>query len=102
MASITAFPGSKDATSMPARVMHAHSRAGVAVSGLAEGLMPLSQTAMRFHGHVAYHDYEGPGFDRSEKARLAEHLGSRNAMILRNHGLLACGPSIPQCFNLMF
>ena len=83
-------------------IIHTHTRAGVAVSGLKEGLMPLSQTAMRFHGHVAYHDYEGPAFDRGEKGRLVEHLGQLNALILRNHGLLTCGPSIPQCFNLMF
>jgi ribulose-5-phosphate 4-epimerase/fuculose-1-phosphate aldolase len=83
-------------------IIHTHTRAGVAVAGLKEGLMPLSQTAMRFHGHVAYHDYEGPGFDRSEKARFAKDLGSHNVLILRNHGLLTCAPSIPQCFNLMF
>ena len=83
-------------------IIHTHTRAGVAVSGLKEGLMPLSQTAMRFHGQVAYHDYEGPAFDRGEKGRLVGHLGRHNALILRNHGLLTCGPSIPQCFNLMF
>src|SRR5438552_22590 len=83
-------------------IIHTHTRAGVAVAGLKEGLLPLSQTAMRFHGHVAYHDYEGPGFDRDEKGRLAADLGTHNALILRNHGLLTCGPSIPQCFNLMF
>src|SRR5476649_533068 len=83
-------------------VIHTHTRAGISVSALEEGLLPLSQTAMRFHGHVAYHDYEGPAFDRGEKARLVEHLGERNAMILRNHGLLVCAPSIPQAFNLMY
>jgi ribulose-5-phosphate 4-epimerase/fuculose-1-phosphate aldolase len=83
-------------------IIHTHTRAGVAVSGLEEGLLPLSQTAMRFHGQIAYHDYEGPAFDRGEKGRLVEHLGGRNVLILRNHGLLTCAPSIPQCFNLMF
>jgi ribulose-5-phosphate 4-epimerase/fuculose-1-phosphate aldolase len=83
-------------------IIHTHTRAGIAVSALKEGLMPLSQTAMRFHGHVAYHDYEGPAFDRGEKGRLVKHLGEHNAMILRNHGLLACGPSIPQAFNLIY
>jgi ribulose-5-phosphate 4-epimerase/fuculose-1-phosphate aldolase len=72
------------------------------VSALAEGLMPLSQTAMRFHGRLAYHDYEGPAFNRGEKERLVRDLGHRNAMILHNHGLLACGPSIPQAFNLIY
>ena len=83
-------------------VIHTHTPAGIAVSAMEEGLLPLSQTAMRFHGHVAYHDYEGPAFNRGEKARLVAHLGSGNAMILHNHGLLACGPSIPQAFNLIY
>jgi ribulose-5-phosphate 4-epimerase/fuculose-1-phosphate aldolase len=75
-------------------VIHTHTPAGISVSALEEGLLPLSQTAMRFHGHVAYHEYEGPAFNRGEKQRLVAHLGTHNAMILRNHGLLACGPSI--------
>jgi ribulose-5-phosphate 4-epimerase/fuculose-1-phosphate aldolase len=83
-------------------VIHTHTGAGIAVSAMEEGLLPLSQTAMRFHGHIAYHDYEGPAFNRGEKGRLVEHLGSHNAMILRNHGLLVCAPSIPQAFNLIY
>src|SRR4051812_4692733 len=83
-------------------VIHTHTPAGIAVSAMEEGLLPLSQTAMRFHGHVAYHDYEGPAFNRGEKARLVAHLGASNAMILRNHGLLVCAPSIPQAFNLIY
>src|SRR5499433_915796 len=83
-------------------VIHTHTRAGTAVSALAEGLMPLSQTAMRFAGHLAYHDYEGPAFNRGERERLVDDLGSNNAMILRNHGLLVCAPTIPQAFNLIY
>jgi ribulose-5-phosphate 4-epimerase/fuculose-1-phosphate aldolase len=83
-------------------VIHTHTPAGIAVSAMEEGLLPLSQTAMRFHGHVAYHDYEGPAFNRGEKGRLVAHLGENSAMILRNHGLLVCGPSIPQAFNLIY
>jgi ribulose-5-phosphate 4-epimerase/fuculose-1-phosphate aldolase len=83
-------------------VIHTHTPAGIAVSAMEEGLLPLSQTAMRFHGHLAYHDYEGPAFNRGEKGRLVEHLGERSAMILRNHGLLVCGPSIAQAFNLIY
>ena len=64
--------------------------------------MPLSQTAMRFAGHLAYHDYEGPAFNRGERERLVADLGDKNAMILRNHGLLVCAPSIPQAFNLIY
>ena len=83
-------------------VIHTHTPAGIAVSALEEGLMPLSQTAMRFHDRVAYHEYEGPAFNRSEKERLVAHLGTRNAMILRNHGLLDCGPSVAQAFNTIY
>jgi ribulose-5-phosphate 4-epimerase/fuculose-1-phosphate aldolase len=83
-------------------VVHTHTPAGISVSALAEGLLPLSQTAMRFHGQVAYHEYEGPAFNRGEKRRLVDHLGAHNAMILRNHGLLACGPSVPQAFNTIY
>ena len=83
-------------------VIHTHTRAGTAVSALAEGLLPLSQTAMRFAGHLAYHNYEGPAFNRGERERLVADLGNKNAMILRNHGLLACAPTIPQAFNLIY
>ena len=83
-------------------VIHTHTRAGTAVSALADGLLPLSQTAMRFAGHLAYHDYEGPAFNRGERERLVVDLGDKNAMILRNHGLLVCAPSIPQAFNLIY
>jgi ribulose-5-phosphate 4-epimerase/fuculose-1-phosphate aldolase len=83
-------------------VIHTHTRAGTAVSALADGLMPLSQTAMRFFGHLAYHEYEGPAFNRGERERLIADLGTKNAMILRNHGLLVCAPSIPQAFNLIY
>ena len=58
--------------------------------------MPLSQTAMRFHGQLAYHDFEGPAIDGDECARIVRDLGSFSAMVLRNHGLLVCGVSIAQ------
>jgi len=83
-------------------ILHTHTRAGTAVSALAEGLMPLSQTAMRFHGQLAYHDFEGPAIDGDECARIVRDLGSFSAMVLRNHGLLVCGVSIAQAFNRMY
>ena len=83
-------------------VIHTHTPAGIAVSAMEEGLLPLSQTAMRFHARLAYHDYEGPAFNRGEKGRLVAHLGDKSAMILRNHGLLVCAPSVPQAFNLIY
>lgn len=81
--------------------VHTHSRAGMAVSALRCGLLPITQSAMRF-ADIAYHDYEGPAIDLAERERLVRDLGSANAMVLRNHGLLAVGADIPQTFNTIY
>jgi ribulose-5-phosphate 4-epimerase/fuculose-1-phosphate aldolase len=83
-------------------VMHTHTQAGVAVAAQDQGLLPISQHAMRFAGSIAYHDYEGLALELGEQERLVRDLGDRKAMILRNHGLLACGASIPETFDLMY
>jgi ribulose-5-phosphate 4-epimerase/fuculose-1-phosphate aldolase len=83
-------------------VMHTHTRAGMAVSAMKQGLLPLTQTSMRFYGAIGYHDYEVPTADISERDRLARDLGTHNALVLRNHGLLACGPSVAETFDLMY
>jgi ribulose-5-phosphate 4-epimerase/fuculose-1-phosphate aldolase len=83
-------------------VMHTHTQAGVAVSAQEEGLLPISQHAMRFWNAIAYHDYEGLALEMEEQARLVRDLGRHQAMILRNHGLLVCGESIAQAFDLMY
>ena len=80
-------------------VIHSHTRAGVAVSAMAGGLLPLSLLSMRFHGHLGYHDCEGVVVDLDERKTLVRDLGGHDAMILRNHGLLACGASIAEAFN---
>ena len=83
-------------------IIHTHTRAGTAVSGLDEGLLPLSQTAMRFHGQIGYHDFEGPAISGAECERVVQDLGRHDILILRNHGLLACGRSIAQAFNAIY
>src|SRR5690606_23532733 len=83
-------------------VIHTHTRAGMAVSAMADGLLPLTQTAMRFHGRIGYHEYESVAIDLDEQDRLVADLGHHDAMILRNHGLLAVGPSAAQAFNTMY
>jgi ribulose-5-phosphate 4-epimerase/fuculose-1-phosphate aldolase len=83
-------------------VIHTHSTAGMAVAAMSCGLLPLTQNAMRFEGHIGYHDYEGPALSMDEQHRLIADLGQNNAMILRNHGLLTAGPSIPEAFNLLY
>lgn len=82
-------------------VIHTHSRAGMAVSALECGLLPLTQTAMRF-GSIAYHEYEGPAVDMEERKRLVSDLGDSDAMILRNHGLLVASADIAQAFNTIY
>ncbi len=82
--------------------MHTHTVAGMAVSALQCGLLPITQTAMRFFGQVAYHDFNGPERDPAEREKLAAHLGARNVMVLRNHGLLTTGPSVAEAFNYMY
>lgn len=82
-------------------VIHTHSRAGMALSALECGLLPLTQTAMRF-GQVAYHDYESVAVDVAERERLQADLGDADVMVLRNHGLLALGASVGEAFNALY
>jgi ribulose-5-phosphate 4-epimerase/fuculose-1-phosphate aldolase len=82
-------------------VIHTHTPAGIAISTLKCGILPISQSAMRF-ARIAYHDFEGVAFNEGERERLARDLGDAEVMVLRNHGLLALGAGIPQAFNNMF
>lgn len=82
-------------------VIHTHTRAGMAVSVLEEGLLPATIGALRFYNRIAYHEFEGPTVDEAEQARLIASLGDKDVMILRNHGLLTCGRSVPEAFLLM-
>ena len=83
-------------------VMHLHTPAGQAVAAHAEGLLPLTQTAMLVRGDLAFHDYEGVAVDLDERERIVADLGAKNAMILRNHGTLAVGPSVGECFVRLY
>lgn len=83
-------------------VMHTHTRAGVAVSALEDGLLPLNQIALQFHGRVAYHDFEGIALDLEERERIVADFGDRPALILRNHGLLTVGRSAAEMYSTMY
>jgi ribulose-5-phosphate 4-epimerase/fuculose-1-phosphate aldolase len=82
-------------------VAHTHTPAGMAVSAMECGLLPLAQTSMRFL-HVAYHDFEGIADDVGERERLVADLGDHEAMVLRNHGLLVVGRTIPAAFDVLW
>ncbi len=83
-------------------VLHLHTPYGQAVSAMEYGLLPHTQTAMIAHGELAYHDYEGIATDLEERERLVEDLGTKNVMILRNHGTLTVGESIGHAFVRMY
>ena len=81
-------------------VIHTHSWASMAVSALECGLLPLTQTAMRFL-KIGYHNYEGVVLGDEEKVSLVQDLGAGEALILRNHGALVVGRTIGEAFNWM-
>jgi ribulose-5-phosphate 4-epimerase/fuculose-1-phosphate aldolase len=82
-------------------IIHTHTLAGMAVSAMKCGILPIAQSSMRF-SDIGYHDYEGVALRLEERERLVQNLGNREAMVLRNHGLLTVAPSIPECFNNMY
>ncbi|MBL6597995.1 MAG: class II aldolase/adducin family protein [Alphaproteobacteria bacterium] len=83
-------------------VMHTHTRAGMAVAAVKEGLLPISMFSTTFHNRLAYHDYEGPSLHLDERDRLLESLGEHRAMILKHHGLMTVGSSVPDAFLRLY
>ena len=83
-------------------VMHTHTRAGMAVAAVEEGLLPISMFSTAFHDQLSYHDYEGPSLYDEERERLVASLGENKALILKNHGLLAVGRTVPDCFLRLY
>ena len=83
-------------------VVHTHTRAGVAVSAQQAGVLPISQQSTFVLASLAYHDYEGVAFRPDEGPRLQKDLGTANFLVLRNHGLLTCGPSVADAFLAMY
>lgn len=83
-------------------VLHTHSDASIAISGQQEGLLPLSQFAMRFYQRQAFHDYEGVAIDLDEQSRLVRDLGPHSVMLMRNHGVLTTGRTPGEAFMLLY
>lgn len=79
-------------------IMHTHTTAGMAVSSLEDGLQPTNFYACNFVGQIAYHEFEGVTVRAEEGARLIEHLGDKRVMLLRNHGILVMGRTLPEAF----
>lgn len=83
-------------------VLHTHTRAGIAVSAQADGLLPLSQISLFPYATLGYHNYEGIALSDDERPRLVADLGDNNALILRNHGLLTTGATVADAFLMMY
>jgi ribulose-5-phosphate 4-epimerase/fuculose-1-phosphate aldolase len=83
-------------------VMHTHTTTGMAVACLESGLSPTNFYAAQLQGGVAYHEFEGITVEAGERQRLVESVGAKRAVILRNHGLLAWGPSVAEAFMVLW
>jgi ribulose-5-phosphate 4-epimerase/fuculose-1-phosphate aldolase len=79
-------------------IMHTHTTTGMAVACSQGGLAYDSFYGAQLFGRVAYHEFEGVTVDEGERDRLVADIGNQQAIILRNHGLLAWGESIPETF----
>ena len=79
--------------------VHLHTKASIAVASVRCGLLPLSQHSLYVVDDLAYHDYEGPAVDLDERENLGRDLADKNNLLLRNHGLLSVGRSIPEAFR---
>ena len=83
-------------------VMHTHTSAGVAVACLQNGLMQTNFYSAQLHNMVAYHDFEGITIHADEGPRVLKSIGNKQAVILRNHGLLAWGSAVPETFAILW
>jgi ribulose-5-phosphate 4-epimerase/fuculose-1-phosphate aldolase len=83
-------------------VVHTHTRAGCAIAAQRDGLLPINQISLEFYQRVAYHEYEGIAFDFDEQQRLIRDVADKPVVILRNHGLLTLGGTLPQAFLRMY
>lgn len=82
-------------------VFHLHVDSVIAVSAQTQGLLPISQHALRFYRDIAYHHYQGLALSSDEQAHLVNSLDNKKAILLHNHGSIVCGSFIQQAFYLM-
>ncbi|MBA2676360.1 class II aldolase/adducin family protein [Ramlibacter sp.] len=83
-------------------VMHTHTTTGLAVACTQDGLAQNNFYSAQLHGMVAYHDFEGITIHADEAPRLLKNIGDKPVVILRNHGLLAWGPTLPMAFSRLW
>ncbi len=82
--------------------LHSHTRAGMAVSTMKCGLLPLTQQANEMMDNVCYHEYDVAVGAEEECERIGRDLGDKHLMIMHNHGLLSCASTIGEAFYLLY
>ncbi len=85
-------------------VLHTHQTWAVALNMLKDNrVLPATQTAAFFHGHIAYDDtYSGTADVLEEGERLAAVLGDKSILFMKNHGVLVAGDSIAQAYSRLY
>ena len=83
-------------------VIHTHTTAGMAIACKKDGFRFDNFYSAQLSGRLAFHDFEGITTDVGEQERLVKSLGDKNIMVLRNHGLLTHGPTIPAALQKMY
>ncbi len=82
--------------------LHSHTRAGMAVSCMSEGLLPLTQQANEVSSLICYHDYDVATDNTEECERLGKDLADKWLMIMHNHGLLSVGRTVGEAFYYLY
>jgi len=79
-------------------IIHTHTTATMAVCCLEGGLQPVNFYACNFMNQIGYHDFEGVTVRDEEGPRLLEALGDKTMLLLRNHGPVVMGRTLPEAF----
>ena len=83
-------------------VIHLHNHASTVVSAHPDGLIGLSQNAMRFSDQVAWYDYDGVNPSQEQLSEMVRAMGEKPVLAMRNHGMLTVGRTIAEAFHRAF
>ena len=84
--------------------LHTHMPYATALCMLENPRLEMAgQSALGFYEDIAYEaEYNGLAFDQTEGERLARALGSKSVLMMRNHGVLAVGRTVPQAWERLY
>ena len=85
-------------------LLHTHQTWALALNMLENNrLVPASQSAAFFHGHIAYDDtYTGTADSLEEGERLARLVGDKPVVFMKNHGVLVIGETVAQAYSRLY